>query len=392
MDDYGRFSADDTLLSWYPHPALTAHNGRVTRMNRAAEAALADWRGRELEALLPDCAEALERLKTGTDAEPMEPLAQWPVGHDARYRVAGLRHEERLYILFAPLEGADELPSFMLNVDKEIRTQLPLLFSSVRTLRKLCLGHAVLEPAERQKAAEEIAKLQHLAFRFLRMASNIRDTARFLRGEEIIEPRRIDFAQLCRLVCAEVNRITETDAVSLTLPEEPLILEGDGQMLERVLYNLLANALLHRAGEEPIRCELDADGGRARLCVSGGESIPGSVMGTLFHGYAQQRELSAPSGMGLSLGLPLSRFIIERHQGVLLPASGPEGTSVVLSLPLSAGEPEDEDDSSFASDISYTGGFPAGLVELSSHPLGMGAYRGDANRDAGLSPAREEPV
>lgn len=275
-----------------------------------------------------------------------------------------------------PFPPDDALPSFMLSLDQDIREQLSYQGHAVGVLQELLMNTDGLEPARQQKAAAELAKLRQVTFRFQRMTANIRETARFLRGEEVIEPRWIDFTDLCRHVCGDVNTILDRKAVILHAQVNELYIDGDRQMLERVLYNLISNALLHSEQDEAIHCELGIKDGCACVAVSGGRSVPETMVDRLFDGFTRQRELDELSDSGLALGLTLCRYIIESHDGTLLFRSFPEGPCAGFSLPLGEKDPDESEHDGFvlSSDVAYTGGYKQGLIELSGLPLGTGLY------------------
>ena len=259
----------------------------------------------------------------------------------------------------------------MLNIDRALRGPLTQMQASIRGLGRIYLDDDVLmSPRQRDVAAREIARLKQIAFRYLRLSNNIRDMARFQRGEDVIEPRWINFSALCEQVQEQAGLAARPDSVLLQTPETPVWLNGDAAQLERVLYNLIANALLSRDGEEPVRCVLAADGRRASLRVEGGRGIPDHILGQ-YDIYGQEPDLDGPPDAGLSLGLPLCKYIMERHQGVLLPASG-RPSAVTMALPL--GEP-DPDESHMLFQPMAEPGFPISHIELSCLPLGGALYR-----------------
>lgn len=90
---------------------------------------------------------------------------------------------------------------------------------------------------------------------------------------------------------------------------------GDGSRLERVLDNLLSNALKHSASDAPIVVEVSEDGEVAALSVSDqGRGIPPEQLPHLFQRFYRPPGTTAD---GLGLGLYIARLIVEHHGGLI---------------------------------------------------------------------------
>ena len=107
--------------------------------------------------------------------------------------------------------------------------------------------------------------------------------------------------------------------------------------LQQVLLNLLRNArdaMAGRPAELPRRIRLApaaAPGGQAALAVSDtGGGIAAEMLPRLFERFAT----SKPAGVGLGLGLALSRDILLAFGGTLTAANNAEGAVFTLCLPL----------------------------------------------------------
>ena len=120
-------------------------------------------------------------------------------------------------------------------------------------------------------------------------------------------------------------------AVTLDLPEEPVMIFGDKVMLEEAILNLLNNALTHGGPTlSKIGLSLTRTGGKAVLAISDdGVGIPEESQALALSRFAQ-----ANAGQGSGLGLPIAIRVAENHGGTLHLAPSAGGLSVVLSFPL----------------------------------------------------------
>lgn len=111
------------------------------------------------------------------------------------------------------------------------------------------------------------------------------------------------------------------------------IINGDRQLLERAVRNLLENAAQAQqaaGAEQPLRVDLECDGRSARLSIRDrGTGIPGELRDKIFQPFVTGRE------GGIGLGLALAHRIVALHGGTLRLADREDGgTRAVLSLPL----------------------------------------------------------
>lgn len=128
------------------------------------------------------------------------------------------------------------------------------------------------------------------------------------------------------------------NSVSLTLDlaGQPVLATVDKVQFEQVLLNLMRNALeaiveARRPGRLRVRAWADADGARIEVSDNGG-GVRQAIAAELFKPFTTSK-----SG-GMGLGLTISRSLIEALGGSLdLAASGPEGTTFAIRLPLATG-------------------------------------------------------
>ena len=120
-------------------------------------------------------------------------------------------------------------------------------------------------------------------------------------------------------------------------PPGRLELDGDLQLVERALSNLIDNALRHAPGAMPVRVSLQRDGAQAQVWVEDGG--PG-LSDELVQRLSQDQSLRDPpirrAGGGIGgLGLAIAQRVALLHGGSLRPLPAPQGgTRLCLALPL----------------------------------------------------------
>jgi signal transduction histidine kinase len=122
--------------------------------------------------------------------------------------------------------------------------------------------------------------------------------------------------------------------------EDEIMLRGDEDLLQRMIGNLLENAIRYApcGTEVSIRCS--ETGGQARVEVRDhGPGVPQQLREQIFERFfrvdAARGATSVPAGSGAGLGLPIARWIAHAHGGALrLETSEGNGTLFIATLPL----------------------------------------------------------
>ena len=155
-----------------------------------------------------------------------------------------------------------------------------------------------------------------------------------LEGEAFRARRRLlALDELFEAVCGTTDTLAREKGVSVRFEAaERCPVLGDAQMLETLLFNLLANSLLHTEAGGVIRVSLARQGAKYVLAVDdpGGGMAPDRLASLM--GESPEPDLTDP-GAGAGLGLALVRRIAEKHGGALFIESRPgEGTHLRVTF------------------------------------------------------------
>jgi signal transduction histidine kinase len=173
-----------------------------------------------------------------------------------------------------------------------------------------------------------------------RLLQQLFELAALQSGDPVLQRER--FA-LDEVVCDAVQKFevghTEPPVTLQGVPPGRLELDGDLQLIERALTNLIDNAVRHAPAQHPVRVSLRREGTLAEIVIEdSGPGLPGELQERL----AQGRSLREPpirrrsGGIG-GLGLAIAQRVAVLHGGSLRPLPAPGGgTRLCLSLPLAA--------------------------------------------------------
>ena len=147
-----------------------------------------------------------------------------------------------------------------------------------------------------------------------------------------LRPARIELAPWIQQHVEAYAPSFEEAGVALVAKSEAIEIVGDRVLLDRIVANLLDNALSHAPAGSSVEIHAaQRDGGVAITVDDAGPGIAGADRERVFDRFAR---LSGGFGPGHGLGLALARAIAQLHGGSLRVATSPlGGARFELSLP-----------------------------------------------------------
>jgi NtrC-family two-component system sensor histidine kinase KinB len=219
---------------------------------------------------------------------------------------------------------------FVLRASHELRTPV----TSVRMA--LGLLERSLAPPEGSRERELLDTVASDMNRLLQLIENLLDLSRLYARTRALERSDVAADALLRRALERFEDQARQRQVALTLDCSgglPL-LSVDCGLLDRVLDNLLGNALRNTPKGGAVRLSCRAGPGQLLIEVSdSGPGIPGARLARVFEPFVQ---VGGKTG-GAGLGLAMCREIIEQHEGRIDVASEPgQGTRFTVRLPVQA--------------------------------------------------------
>lgn len=166
------------------------------------------------------------------------------------------------------------------------------------------------------------------------MTDDLFELSRLQAGDLEWSMRRLELGELVEETVAAMR--VEADvkgvAVSAELPELPRPARGDAEKLQRVLFNLIRNAIHHTPADGSITVRAEPAGDWVQVEVADtGEGIAAADRERVFEPFVRG-EVARPQG-GAGLGMAISRAIVEAHGGRIWLADSDVGTSVRFVIP-----------------------------------------------------------
>jgi signal transduction histidine kinase/ActR/RegA family two-component response regulator len=257
------------------------------------------------------------------------PIAFATVSQDMTERK---RMEDDLRKLAADLSEADRRKNqFLAMLSHELRNPLAPVSNAVGALR---LG--MRDPEAVQSASE---MLERQVRQLARLVDDLLDMSRITRGRIELRKERVELARVIDQAVETVRAMftSMNHELTLTVPEESLVLEADAARLIQVLGNLLSNAakFTDRGGRISLTVENDGDHAVVRV-TDNGIGIANDDLPRLFEMFAQVETSLERSRDGLGIGLTLVKTLVEMHGGTVEARSdGPgRGSEFTIRLPV----------------------------------------------------------
>ena len=225
-----------------------------------------------------------------------------------------------------PLAAVDRTRTALLAaVSHDLRSPLASAKAAVTALRSPDLAYTEEERTELLSTADESLD------RLTRLVDNLLDMSRLQAGALAVDPYPVGLDDVVPAVLDELGPAGR--AVRLQLPPELPEVVADPGLLERIVANLLANALRHSPPDRAPLVSASALADRVELrVVDRGPGVAESEWDRIFVPFQRLGDRDTSTGVGL--GLALSRGLAEAMGGTLGPEHTPGGgLTMVLTLP-----------------------------------------------------------
>ncbi|MCW5635620.1 MAG: two-component sensor histidine kinase [Rubrivivax sp.] len=255
-----------------------------------------------------------------------------------RRRLRAAAEAEALAVRVAELEqrlarATRQRHEMLEKISHDLRTPLA---SMQGYLELLLLRHGTLEAAEAQNYLQTAAR--H-AERLSRLVGDLHELTRLEAETVPLQCEPFPVAELAHDVAqrfaAAAARAQVRLEVAVARDQAPVVL-AELRLVERVLGNLVENALRHTpaGGLVTIQVEREAEGARVAVADTG-EGIASADLAGLFDRYANASRVGDTGSSTAGLGLAIARRIAALHGSSLDVESRPgEGTRVGFRLPL----------------------------------------------------------
>jgi two-component system sensor histidine kinase CpxA len=209
------------------------------------------------------------------------------------------------------------------------------------------ISHELRSPLARMNVALEIAKqksnaetapmlerIETESERLNEMISRLLILAKLETGSELVEPIRLDLAEIVRDVAEDADFEAHAKGRSVTVSsDDGITVMGSENLLRSAVENVLRNAVRYTAEGTAVDVALTSQNGRAVIKVSDhGGGVPDDELENLFRPFYRVGEDRTRSTGGTGLGLAIAERAIKAHKGTITAANLNGGLQVVITL------------------------------------------------------------
>jgi len=221
--------------------------------------------------------------------------------------------------------SVDEMRQFSAALAHELRTPLAALRGEIETM----LLHPRTPDDYQRGLVSQLEDIDKLS----RMVSQLLTLARAESGEIDLARERVDLGALAESIAGQLETVAEAKGLTLACDAPaPVHVTGDPGWLERLVLNLLDNAIKFTPSGGRVTLSVAQRGDQAELAVSDtGIGVPAADLPRIFERFYRADSARSPQTEGTGLGLTLAKWIADHHGATITASSGPGGgTSVTV--------------------------------------------------------------
>lgn len=218
---------------------------------------------------------------------------------------------------------------FIANISHELKTPMTTIAGYADGI----LDGVISPEEERQYLSIISAESRRLS----RLVRRMLDVSQLQSLDLIKQKTAFDLSESMRRVLVSMEKkITARGLdVDVEIPEDPVIVLGDNDLLTQVVYNLLENAAKFAAQGSTLFLGLEKRGEKALVTVRNtGQTIPPEELPLLFERFHKSDKSRSEDKDGVGLGLYIVRTILEQHREKITAASQDGVTTFSFTVQL----------------------------------------------------------
>jgi heavy metal sensor kinase len=226
-------------------------------------------------------------------------------------------------------QAVGEMRQFSAALAHELRTPLTALRGEIEM--------AMLQPRSGEETGRRLASQLEEIDKLKRLIDRLLTLARAEAGEIPLARDRVDLGAMSASLVDQLELVAQAKTIALERRiDDEVIVEGDARWLERLLLNLIDNALkfTSEGGRVVIHLRRDGDVAAIEVCDTGVGMAP-AVVPHIFERFFRADLARSSATEGVGLGLSLAKWIVQRHNGRIDVESQPgKGSTFTVRLPL----------------------------------------------------------
>jgi PAS domain S-box-containing protein len=229
---------------------------------------------------------------------------------------------------------------FLATLSHELRTPLNGILGWSQIMQN--------KSADAEMIAQGLEVIERSARAQAQIIEDLLDMSRIMSGKVRLNVQRVDLSSIVQAAVETARPTAEAKGIRLQAVIDALhgvVVSGDGNRLQQVLWNLLSNAVKFTPKDGRVQVLLERINSHLEISViDTGEGIKPEFLPYVFDRFRQADASTSRRHGGLGLGLSIVKQLVELHGGsVGVKSDGPAlGSTFIVSLPITVvhGDPE----------------------------------------------------
>jgi len=228
-------------------------------------------------------------------------------------------------------EAVRERDAFLAIASHELKNPLTALLGRAQLLQR-----RFTRQGGEARDLNDIKSIITSAQKINQLLVDLLDVAYVVGGQLHLNRALLDLGALVRRVAAQMEPSAPRHQISISAPQEPLVIVGDSIRLEQVFNNLLNNAIKYSPGGGKVEISIVVEKAHALITMRDeGLGIPAAALPHLFKRFYRANSPISQQIGGTGIGLYVVKEIVTNHGGTVEVSSTEGlGSSFTVYLPL----------------------------------------------------------
>ncbi|WAG56230.1 CHASE3 domain-containing protein [Clostridium estertheticum] len=224
---------------------------------------------------------------------------------------------------------------FIANISHELKTPLNVIFSAIQLFQIYCDNGSLDE--RRETIVKYLDSMKLNSYRLSKLINNIVDSSKIQAGFFNLNLSNNNIVEVVEEIVMSVTNITDIKGIRIIFDTdtEEKIVACDTEMIQRILLNLISNAIKFSNEGDEILVEFKDEDESFQISVKdNGIGIEEKNLSMIFDRFKQVDKSLSRNSEGTGIGLSLVKSIVELHGGIIYAESEfGKGSKFTVELP-----------------------------------------------------------
>lgn len=223
---------------------------------------------------------------------------------------------------------------FLLNITHDLRAHLSIILSVMQ-----CIDYGNVKVTD-EKAREYLKMIKRNSLKMLKLINNLIDTTKFQNNYYELNKTNIDIVSMIEgtINCIDKYAIQKNIHLIFDTNQEECIMAVDPQVIDRIIMNLISNAIKFSSKDKNIYINLLINSEEIKMSIRDeGPGISEDDKNKIFNRFYQVTKQKDSDQAGSGIGLDLVNYLTKSHGGsISLDSEYGVGSEFIVTLPITS--------------------------------------------------------